>query len=119
MAKRITNEMIMDMLKGHIEEQKKFNESIIKRVDALEGKKSTPKKSAPKTPQYATRREAIEAKYSEEERKAWGEAKKAERTVQTKAYELTNSQFAEKVEYKVWRKQYEANLAAIKAGVIK
>ena len=76
-------------------------------------------KNAPTTeqkPKYKTRREAIEAKYSEEERKAWGEAKRKERELQKKAYEATNAMFTEKVAHHVWMAQYNATLKALKAA---
>ena len=108
-----------------INEVKASVSAIDQRVSKLESKntkakaKSNPK-SAPKTedkPKYKTRREAIEATYSEAERKAWGEAKGAEREIQKKAYEMTNAAFTEKVAYSVWRAQYNANLKALKASV--
>ena len=78
--------------------------------------KKTTATATKKTQKFATRREAIEATYSEAERKAWGEAKRAERALQHQAYEMTNAQFSEKVEYKVWKAQYNANLVALKAA---
>ena len=64
-----------------------------------------------------TRKEAIKAwaekKYTEEERKAYGEQKKAEREKQRKAYEMANSSFTEKVDYKVWRAKYNEILKSL------
>lgn len=52
-------------------------------------------------------------KYSEAERKAYGEKKKAEREKQHKAYEMANASFKEKVDYKVWKAKYNEILATL------
>ena len=129
---RTTNKEMMELLmtiqKG-MEEMNKEIKSLRTDVDALKkpaigskaskgSKKQSAKAEAEKKPQ--TRKEGIDAwcqkkGYSEADRKAYGAAKKAERELQKQAYELTNSQFSEKVEYKVWRKQYEANLVKLQA----
>lgn len=79
------------------------------------GQKKSAKKAAKKDEKPMTKKEAIDAwcekkGYSEDDRKAFGEAKRAERAIQKKAYEMTNAQFTEKVDYKVWRTAYEKNL---------
>ena len=61
-----------------------------------------------------TKKEAIaewaSKKYSEAERKAYGEKKRQERANQAKAKELANAKFKERVEYSVWRAEYEKQL---------
>lgn len=52
--------------------------------------------------------------YTDEERKAFGEAKKAERELQHKAYELTKEAFTEKVSYAEWKKKYNEILKSLK-----
>lgn len=80
-------------------------------------KPSTPKGKPASDPKpQMTKKEAIAAwaskKYTEAERKAYGEQKRAERSKQKEAYEKANAFFTEKVDYKVWRAKYEEFLKA-------
>ena len=52
-------------------------------------------------------------RYTEAERKAYGEQKRAEREKQHKAYELTNKCFTERVSKAEWRKKYNEILATL------
>lgn len=52
-------------------------------------------------------------KYSEAERKAFGEQKRAERDKKHKAYEMANACFKKKVGYKVWKAKYNEILATL------
>ena len=133
---RITNKQIMEMMEqmmGTMKELKSDYAALRADIDEVKAAQNAPKKpakksqpkaapaKAEKSKKPATRREAIDEwcqkkGYSEADRKAFGEAKRAERELQNKAYEMTNAQFTEKVEYKVWRAQYEANLVALKAA---
>lgn len=139
---RTTNKELMNMMEQMMAELKevKANQVALKtEQDSLKAevslikkgqtstksntKKKSTQKDAPseKATKFATRKEAIEdwcqkKGYSEADRKAYGEAKRAERELQKKAYEMTNAQFTERVEYKVWKAQYEANLVALKAA---
>lgn len=86
------------------------------RVETLE-KGKAPKSgrgSSKEEKAVKTRREAINEwaskKYTEEERKAFGEAKRAERELQKKAYEATNKKFKERVDHSVWKAEYEKQL---------
>ena len=86
------------------------------RVSTLE-KGKAPKSgrgSSKEEKQAKTRREAINEwaskKYSEAERKAYGEKMRAERENKHKAYELANKKFKEKVDYDVWKAEYEKQL---------
>ena len=116
-----------------MEEQKEFNKMMMENQKMLmeligkkdkketkkQAKKQTAKKEEAKKPQ--TRAEGIDEwckkkGYTEADRKAYGQKKKAERELQKEAYEMTNAMFSEKVEYKVWRKQYEANLVKLQAA---
>lgn len=96
-------------------------DSMDNRISALENRSNptTSKKGKGKSNKTSekplTKKEAIDAwcekkGYTEADRKAYGEAKKAERDIKKQAYEMTNKQFKTKVEYKVWRKAYEENL---------
>ena len=92
-------------------------DSMDSRITALESKKTptSKKTSTKKTDKPQTKKEAIDAwcekkGYTEADRKAYGEAKQAERNIKKQAYEMTNKQFDKKVPYKTWREAYEANL---------
>ena len=126
MKKTNTNITMEDLMKAINNINSKLD-AMEDRISSLEGKKPVSKKADKKPAKQskksepvsvakpATRAEAIEAwcqkkGYSEADRKAYGEAKRAERDLQKKAYEMTNAQFTQKVDYKVWRAAYEANL---------
>ena len=103
-------------LRGEMDDIKK----VVYGTDKKEtGKKSGKKGSAKKSEEKPkTRKEAIDQwckdkGYSDADRKAFGEAKKAEREMQRKAYEATNKKFKEKVDYKVWKAEYEKQLAKL------
>lgn len=129
---RTTLKSLENQMNSFIEEQKEFNKTmmenqkmlmeLIGKKDKKETKKQAKKKTtkAEETKKPQTRAEGIDAwckkkGYTEADRKAYGAAKKAERELQKEAYEMTNAMFSEKVEYKVWRAQYEANLVKLQA----
>ena len=136
---RMTNREILEKMMEKMDSMESKMDKFESRLEKLEKASSKPsrKQSAPKEekekkeekgkeekkPQFSTRREAIDAwckerGITEEDRKNYGQQKAAEKKLQKEAYEMTNSQFTQKVAYSVWRAQYEANLKALKAGVV-
>ena len=90
--------------------------NLTSRVETLEkgkapksGKGNNKVVEAPKTRKEAIN-EWVSKKYSEAERKAYGDKKRAERELQKKAYEAANKKFKEKVAYDVWKTEYEKQL---------
>lgn len=124
MSTKITNAQMLSQILESLNGVNAKLDSIDKRVTALETQK-TNKPSSPKgkpatavkesKPQM-TKKEAIakwaSEKYTEAERKAYGEQKRAERSKKHEAYEKANAFFTEKVDYKVWRAKYEEFLKA-------
>lgn len=99
-------------------------DKIEARVDTLEngkkpttsngkGKKTATKKEEPKT--WTEKKAEYAKQFTEEQRKAYGEQKQAERTKQKTAYEKTNEFFKDKgyVGKATWRKKYNEILASI------
>lgn len=79
-------------------------------------KKSAKKQTAPKTAktQTWTEKKAEFAKqFTDEERAEYGFRKSLERKAQKFVFELTNAEFEERVDRKVWKKAYNENLEAI------
>lgn len=90
--------------------------NLTSRVETLEkgkapksGKGNNKVVEAPKTKKEAIA-EWASKKYSEAERKAYGEQKRAEREIQKKAYEATNKKFKERVDRSIWKAEYEKQL---------
>lgn len=100
-------------------------DSIDKRVKALENPKNptvskkgvatkaSKKKEEPKT--WTEKKAEYASKFTEEERKAYGEQKKAEREKAHQAYEKTKEFFKDSgyVGKAVWRKKYNEILATL------
>ena len=101
---------------GNLEEYKYFLSTQKKGSSKTIVSEDTQKKEAKK---YETRAEAINAwceekGYTAEQRKAYGEAKRAERALQKEAYEKTNACFTERVSKKEWRAKYNEILKSLK-----
>ena len=122
----------MDSMESRLNKVESDLEAL-KKTPAKTSSKSSGRKSAPSAvadaPKeekkvFSTRREAIDdwcqkRGITEADRKAFGEAKRAERELQHKAYEMTCKQFNQYVAKSIWTKQYEINLAVLKAGIVK
>lgn len=114
-------EMLMEIMNSVGTINKRLD-GIEQRVNSLEkapSKTSTSKKGASKkekdTRTWTEKKAEYASQFSEAERKAYGEAKKAAREAQKKAYEMTNQFFKDKgfVGKSVWRKKYNEILATL------
>ena len=113
-------EMLQELIKsvGSINQRL---DSIESRVNKLENpvKPVVSKKGANKVSEKDTRTwsekkaEWASKNFTEAQRKAYGEAKRAEREKQHKAYEMTNKCFTERVSKSVWTAKYKEILATL------
>lgn len=123
MTNKMTNAQKLDMLLEQMGTINNKLEAIDKRVTTLEKgskKPTTSKGKAVATKEKDTRtwtekKAEYASKFSEAERKAYGEQKRAERTKQHTAYEKANEFFKDKgyVGKAEWRKKYNEILATL------
>ena len=114
-------EMLQELIKSVNSINQRFD-SIELRVNRLENQQK-PKISAKgkatktnKTEQKTWSEKKAEwasKNFTEAERKAYGEAKRAEREKQHKAYEMTNKCFTERVSKSVWTAKYKEIFATL------
>lgn len=115
MSKILTNKEMLEQLLSGVSTINQRLDSIDKRVTKLEGSK--PKNGrgnnkVVKDNKTWTEKKAEYAKqFSDAERKAYGQQKKAEREIQKKAYEATNKKFkGTYVAKSVWRAEYNKQI---------
>ena len=115
MSKILTNKEMLEQLLNGVSTINQRLDSIETRVNKLEGSKPKNGKGnnkVVKDNRTWTEKKAEYAKqFSDAERKAYGQQKKAEREIQKKAYEATNKKFkGTYVAKSVWRAEYNKQI---------